>query len=77
MILSIRTKTYYSYPFLENGISSFYRSYSNKGDHPDDQQRLTESSYPITGSNYLQSQGSRLDSVIETEAEVSLKPPFI
>ena len=78
MILHIQTKTYYSYPFLDNGISSFYHSYSNNGDGlHDQQQHLTGSSYSLTDPNYLQSQGSNLHTIIETEAEVSLKPPFI
>jgi CheY-like chemotaxis protein len=76
MILPIQTKTYYSYPFLDNGISSFYHSYSNNGDRLHDQQHL-ESSYSLTHPNYLQSQGSNLHTIIETEAEVSLKPPYI
>jgi len=67
----------YSYPFLDNGISSFYRFYSNNGNCLLDQQHLTESSYSLPDSNYLQSQGSNLHTIIETEAEVSLKPPFI
>ena len=77
MILPIQTKTSYSYPFLDNGISSFYHSYSNNGNRFHDQQNLTESSYSITDPNYLQNQGSNLHTIVETEAEVSLKPPFI
>ena len=77
MILPIQTKTHYSYTFLDNEISSIYHSYSNNGDRLHDQQHLTESSYSITDPNYLQSQGSNLHTIIETEAEVSLKPPFI
>jgi CheY-like chemotaxis protein len=66
------------YLFLKNWSNSFYRSYGNNDDclH-DQQQHLTESSYSLTDPNYLQSQGSRLDAIVETEAEVSLKPPFI
>jgi CheY-like chemotaxis protein len=70
-----QTKNYY-YPILENGNSSFYYSYNN-GDRLHDQQHLTESSYSPTDPNYLQSQGSNLHTIIEIEAEVSLKPPFI
>jgi CheY-like chemotaxis protein len=78
MILHIQTKTCYSYPFLDNVISSFYHSYSNNGDRLRDQHYLPESSPPsLTDANYLQSQGSNMHTIIETEAEVSLKPPFI
>mgnify|MGYP001060705850 CR=1 FL=1 len=79
MILPIQTKTYYSYPFLDNGISSFYLSYSNNGNSlHDQQQHLTEPpSYSFTDSNYPQSQGSNLHTIVETETKVSLKPPFI
>jgi len=70
---------HYSYPILDNGISSFYNSYSNNGDrlHDHHQQHLTQSSYSLTDPNYLQSQGSNLHTIIETEAEVSIKLPFI
>jgi len=79
MILHKQTKTYYSYPFLDNGISSFYLSYSNNGNSlHDQQQHLTEPpSYSFTDSNYPQSQGSNLHTIVETETKVSLKPPFI
>jgi hypothetical protein len=78
MILPIPTKTYHSYPFLDNEISSFYRSYSNNnGDRLHDQQHLTESSYSRTDPNYLRGQGSNLHTIVETEAKVSPKPPFI
>jgi CheY-like chemotaxis protein len=70
---------HYSYPILDNGISSFYNSYSNNGDrlHDHHQQHLTQSSYSLTDPNYLQSQGSNLHTIIENEAEVSIKLPFI
>jgi CheY-like chemotaxis protein len=70
---------HYSYPILDNGISSFYNSYSNNGDrlHDHQQQHLTQSSYSLTDPNYLQSQGSNLHTIIENEAEVSIKLPFI
>src|SRR6476646_9956854 len=77
MILLTRAKNHFSFLNSDNGISSFYHSYSNNGNRLHDRQHLTESSYSLTDPNYLQSQGSRLDNVIETEAEVSLKPPFI
>ncbi|HEY7570142.1 MAG TPA: response regulator [Nitrososphaeraceae archaeon] len=78
MILPIQTKIYYSYPFLDNGFSSFYHSYSNNnGNSLHDQQHPTESSYSLTDLNYLQSQGSNIHTLVETSASVSLKPPFI
>ena len=77
MILPMQTKTYYSYPFLDNGISSSHRSYSNNDNLPHDQQRhLTEYSSSLSDPNYLQSQGSNLHTIVETETKVS-KPPFI
>ena len=70
MILHIQTKTCYSYPILDNGISSFYRSYShNNGNRLHDQQHLTKSSYSLADPNYLQSQGSNLHTIVETEAK--------
>ena len=78
MIRSLRrANNHYSYPILDNGISSFYRSYSNNGDSLHNQQHLTESSYSLTDPNYLRNQGSSLDTIIETETNVTLKPPFI
>jgi hypothetical protein len=78
MILPIQTKTYYSYPFLDNGFSFYYHSYRNnsKSLH-DQQQHLTEYSSSLADSNYLQSQGSNSQTIIETETKESLKPPFI
>ena len=73
-----KTKNHYSSPNSENGISSFHYSYSNNGDRLHDQHHLTESSYPsLTEFNYLQNHGSNLHTVVETEAKISLKPPFI
>jgi CheY-like chemotaxis protein len=79
MILHIQTKTYYSYPFLDNGISLFYHSYSNNGNSlHDQQQHLTEPpSYSFTDSNYPQSQESNLDTIIKTETKEPPKSPFI
>src|SRR6478672_1546171 len=78
MILPMQTKTYYSYPFLDNGISSSYRSYSDNDNLPHDhhQRHLTEYSSSLSDPNYLQSQGSNSHTIIETETKVS-KPPFI
>src|SRR5262249_54158768 len=62
----------------ENGFSSFYHFYSNSGDRLQDQHYLSESSSPsLTGHNYLQNQASNLQTIVETEAKVTLKPPFI
>ena len=58
MILPIQTKTYYSYPFLDNGISSFYHSYNNNGDRFHDQHYLSEpSSHSLIDPNYIQNHG--------------------
>jgi len=78
MILPIQTKTYYSYPFLDNGISFYYYSYRNNSNSlHDQQQHLTEYFSSLADSNYLQSQGSNSQTIIETETKESLKPPFI
>jgi CheY-like chemotaxis protein len=78
MLLSIETKHYNSSPILGNGLSSFYHFYSNSDDRLQDQHYISESSSPtFTGHNYLQSQRSNLHTVVETEAKVSPKPPFI
>jgi cellulose biosynthesis protein BcsQ len=59
-------------------ISSFRHSYTNNGDHLHHRPYLSEStSTSLNSSNYLQNQGSNLVSIAETEAKVSLKPPFI
>ena len=73
-----QTKNHYSYPILDYGISSFCYSNSNNSDCPQHQQYLSESSsQSFTDPNYLQNQGSNLDTIIETETKVCLKPPFI
>jgi CheY-like chemotaxis protein len=78
MILPMQIKTCYSYQSLDNGISSHYHSYSNNDNRLHEQQRhLAESSHSLADSNYLQRQGSNLHTTIETQAEVSLKPPFV
>ena len=77
MLLPIETKHHFSFPISGNGFSSFYHSYSNNGNRLHDQQNLTGSSYSITDPNYLQNQGSNLHTIVETEAEDYLKPPFI
>jgi CheY-like chemotaxis protein len=75
--LLTQTKSHYSYPILDNGISSFRHSYSNNGDRHH-QQYLSRSS-SLTDPNYLQNQGSRLDAIIDTETKEQPQPksPFI
>ena len=68
MILLTQTKTHYTFPNLDNGISSFYHSYISDGDHLHQQNYLSKSSSPsLTDPNYLQNQGSNLDTITETE----------
>ena len=54
---------------MDNGISN--------GDRLRDQHYLSESSPYSADTNSLQNQGSQLGTNIETEAKVSLKPPFV
>jgi CheY-like chemotaxis protein len=79
MILLTQAKYHYCFQNLDNGFSSFYHSDSNNGDRLHDQQYHSDpSSLPsLTDPNYLQSQASNLHTIVETEAKVSLKPPFI
>jgi CheY-like chemotaxis protein len=72
-----RAKNHYTLPNVDNGISSFYHSYSNNGDRLRNQQYLSKSSPSLIDPNYPQNQGSNLVSITETEAKVSPKPPFI
>ena len=77
-LLLTQTKNHYSYPILDNGISSlYYHSYSSDDDRHVDQQYLSETSPSLTDTNYPQNQESNLDTIIETEAKVSPKSPFI
>jgi len=78
MLLTL-AKNHSSYSILENGISLFRYSYSNNSDSLHDQHYLSESSSlpSNTDPNYQQNQGSKLDTVLETETKVSTKPPFI
>jgi CheY-like chemotaxis protein len=74
VILLTQTKNHYSCPILDNGISSFRHSYSNNTDRHH-QYYLSESSSPSpTDSNYIQNQGSRLDTIIETETKEQPQP---
>ena len=79
MILHIRAKNHYTFPNLNNGISSFYLSYGNNGDRHPDQQHNSDSSPSLTDPNYSQNQGSNLVSITETETKEQPKPksPFI
>jgi len=78
MLLTL-AKNHSSYSIMENGISLFRYSYSNNSDSLHDQHYLSESSSlpSNTDPNYQQNQGSKLDTVLETETKVSTKPPFI
>ena len=60
-------KNYYSYPILDNGISSFRCSDSNNSDLQ--QHYLSESSPSLTDPNRLQNQVSDLDTIIETKTK--------
>ena len=66
-MLIAQTKNHYYYPTLENKIRSFYHSYSNNGDDLYDQHYYSNSSPSFTDPKYLQNQGSKSDTVIETE----------
>ncbi|HEY7082756.1 MAG TPA: response regulator [Nitrososphaeraceae archaeon] len=78
MILLTQADYNYSFPNLDNGISSLYHSFSYNGDRLHDQQHLSESSSAsLTDPSSVQNQGSNLHTIIKTEAKVSLKPPFI
>jgi len=68
-------KNHSPYQILDNVVSSFRHSYSNNADRHQ-QQYLSESSF-LTDPNYLQNQGSRLDTIIKTETKEQPKSPFI
>jgi CheY-like chemotaxis protein len=75
MLLTL-AKNHSSYLILENGISLFQYSYSNNS-NSHHQHYLESSSSSFTDSGYLHNQGSNLDTITETEAKVSAKPPYI
>jgi CheY-like chemotaxis protein len=55
---------------LKNRVSLFSYLYSNSGDDRLHQHSLSEpSSYSLTNSNYLHSQGSKLDTIIKIETK--------
>ena len=73
IMLVTLAKSYSSYPILENRISLFRYFYSNCDDDCLHQHYLSESSSlpSNTDPNYQQNQGSKLDTVLETETKVS------
>ena len=77
MLTQIKNHSYY--PILDNGIGLFLNPYINDGIGHQHHQHYHSESYStsVTNTNYLQNQGSHLDTIIETEAKVSPKPPFI
>ena len=59
-------------------ISSFYHSYGNDDDRLHQQHYLSKSSSDsLSDFNCLQNRGSNLHNILDTEAKVSLTPPFI
>jgi CheY-like chemotaxis protein len=70
--LSVQTKNQYFYTILDNGISSFRHSYSNSVDRLNQHYLSEPSSHSLTDSNYMQNQGSNLDTTIEIETK---EPP--
>ena len=77
MITLLLNKNHYYYPILDSGISSFYHLCNDNGDRHH-QHYLSESSpSSLTDPNYLQNQEPNLDIILETEAKVSPKSPFI
>ena len=66
-----------SFPILGNGIGSFYHLYNDNGDRHHQQHYLSESSSPShTDPNYIQNQGTNLDTTIEIK-EPSSQSSFI
>jgi CheY-like chemotaxis protein len=75
-MLLTQTKNHYSYPILDNGISSFYHLYNDNSDRRHQQHYLSESSSPsVTDPNYLQNQGLNLDTTIEIEKKETPPSP--
>ena len=70
-----RTKNHYSYPILDNGISSFYHLYNDNSDRHHHQHYLSESSPSLTDPNYLQNQESNLDTSVEIETKETPPSP--
>ena len=75
-MLLTQAKNHYFYSIFDNGLVHFYRSYDVNSDRHHHQHYISESSPPSpTDSNYLQNQGSNLDTIVGTEAKET--PPFI
>jgi hypothetical protein len=78
IMLFTQTKNHCSYPVLDNVINSLRHSNSNNGNSRQLQHYLSESSSSsLINPNYIQNQGSKLDTIIETRIKVLPKSPFI
>jgi CheY-like chemotaxis protein len=62
---------------LGHEIGLFYHLYNDNSDRQQHQRYISKSSFSLTDSNYLQSEGSNLDTHIATETKAPPKPPFI
>jgi hypothetical protein len=72
------TNEYPLIQILDNEFSSFCHYYRNSGDRLHDQHYLSESySASHTNPNSVQGQGANLHTILEIEAEVYPKPPFV
>jgi CheY-like chemotaxis protein len=73
-------KNHYSYPISDNKTSPFYHVYNDNTRRYNHQYYLSESSPPSPDPNYLQDQGSNLDTSVEIETKEAPSPspsPFI
>jgi len=77
VITLLLNKNHYYYPILDSGISSFYHLCNDNGDRHHQHYLSESSSSSLTDPNYLQNQEPNLDIILETEAKVSPKSPFI
>jgi hypothetical protein len=75
LLTQIKNHSYY--PILDNGINLFHHLYNDNGSGHQLHHYLSESSPSYTDPNQIQNQGARLDTIIEMETKVTLKPPFI
>ena len=76
-MLLTRAKNHYSYPILDNGISSFRQSFNNNSNYYHQHYHSESSSPSLTDPNYLQNQGSNLHTIIETQTKELPKSPYI
>ena len=76
-MLLTRAKNHYSYPILDNGISSFRQSFNNNSNYYHQHYHFRYSSPSLTDPNYLQNQGSNLHTIIETQTKELPKSPYI